>query len=172
MPDSKLLIITTGGTLDKRYDPIKGQFGFGDDTHLEQILAQSYCRTAPRIHKAMLIDSLDMVDSDRLRLAEICKLAPETRIVITHGTDQMVETARVISQSVRRKKKTVVLTGAMVPWALGNSDAPFNLGTAMAFAQLLEPNVYISMHGRAFPWNSTYKDRAEGGFRDISETSG
>jgi L-asparaginase len=167
MSDNDVLLIATGGTMDKLYNPIKGELTFGAGTQLEKILQQGQCRFPPRIRPAMLMDSLDMVDSDRIRIAEVCNREPEKRIVITHGTDTMVESARIVAERV--KGKTIVLTGALTPWSMGNSDAAFNIGTALAYAQILPPNVYIAMHGRYFHWDRVLKDRDEGGFREIDD---
>jgi L-asparaginase len=117
------------------------------------------------IRTVMLVDSLDMSEADRELIAENCLQAPESRIVITHGTDTMVETARVVASRVTGK--TVVLTGAMVPYAFGSSDGLFNLGSALSFAQALPPGVYVAMNGRYFPWDRVQKNRKTGVFEEI-----
>jgi L-asparaginase len=112
----------------------------------------------------MLVDSLDMTDADRELIAENCAQAPEPGIVVTHGTDTMVETAQVIARRV--SGKTVVLTGAMVPYAFGSSDGLFNLGSAISFAQVLPPGVYVAMNGRCFAWDHVRKNRETGVFEE------
>jgi L-asparaginase len=136
-------------------------------------LGRSHVETT--IETLMMIDSLDMTDADRARIAESCRRCPESRIVITHGTDTMVETARVIAswgppsggpaQIVRAK--TVVLTGAMVPYAFGSSDGLFNLGSALSCAEVLAPGVYIAMNGQHFAWDRVRKNRETGVFERV-----
>ena len=119
------------------------------------------------IRTVMLIDSLDMSEADREIIARTCLQAPESRVLVTHGTDTMVETARVIASRV--EGKTVVLTGAMVPYAFGSSDGLFNLGSALSFAQVLPPGVYVAMNGRYFPWDRVSKNRKTGVFEEVGE---
>jgi L-asparaginase len=116
----------------------------------------------------MMIDSLQMTDIDRRVILERCAGAPEERIVITHGTDTMEATARVLGEKL--SGKTVVLTGAMVPYTFGSSDGMFNLGTALAFVQTLTPGVYVAMNGRCFSWNQVRKNRQEGVFESLNES--
>ncbi len=156
-------IIVTGGTFDKDYDEIRGVLTFRD-THLPEILRYVRCTLEVEVERNQLIDSLDMQVSNRLQILESCRQAPEGRIVITHGTDTMVETARVLGEAAL--PKTIVLTGAMVPYAFGNSDAVFNLGCAMAAVQLLPPGVYIAMNGRIFPWDNVRKVTSRGVFEE------
>jgi L-asparaginase len=157
-------IIVTGGTFDKTYDEISGRLSFGT-THLPEMLRLGRSRVETTIESLMMIDSLDMTDTDRARIVQSCIHCPETRIVITHGTDTMVETARVVAQAV--SGKTVVLTGAMVPYAFGSSDGLFNLGSALSFAEVLSPGVYIAMNGQHFPWNRVRKNRETGVFERV-----
>ena len=157
-------IIVTGGTFDKRYDEIRGQLSF-DSTHLPEMLRLGRSRVETTIDTLMMIDSLDMTDEDRARVARRCAQCAETRIVITHGTDTMVETARAVAEVVR--DKTVVLTGAMVPYAFGSSDGLFNLGSALSFAEVLPAGVYIGMNGQHFAWNEVRKNRESGVFERI-----
>jgi L-asparaginase len=157
-------IIVTGGTFDKRYDEIRGQLSF-DRTHLPEMLRLGRSRVETTIETLMMIDSLDMADEDRARVARSCAQCAETRIVITHGTDTMVETARAVAEVVR--DKTVVLTGAMVPYAFGSSDGLFNLGSALSFAEVLPAGVYIAMNGQHFPWDKVRKNRESGVFERI-----
>jgi len=154
-------IIVAGGTFDKTYDEINGRLSFGT-THLPEMLRLGRSRVETTIETLMMIDSLDMTDADRARIAHSCAHCPETRIVITHGTDTMVETARVVAQAV--SGKTVVLTGAMVPYAFGSSDGLFNLGSALSLAEVLPPGVYIAMNGQHFAWDRVRKNRETGVF--------
>ncbi|HEY7187382.1 MAG TPA: asparaginase domain-containing protein [Vicinamibacterales bacterium] len=156
-------VIVTGGTFDKTYDEINGRLSFAT-THLPEMLRLGRSRVETTIESLMMIDSLDMTDADRARIAQSCIRCPETRIVITHGTDTMVETARVVAQGV--SGKTVVLTGAMVPYAFGSSDGLFNLGSALSFAEVLPPGVYIAMNGQHFPWDRVRKNRQTGVFEN------
>lgn len=157
-------VFVTGGTFDKEYDEIRGRLYF-QDTHIPQMLELGRCRVAVEIRTLMMVDSLDMTDSDRDLIARHCVDAPENRIVITHGTDTMVETAAVLATSVR--DKTMVLTGAMIPIAFGSSDGLFNLGGAIAAVQVLEPGVYLVMNGRVFDWDRVRKNRATGMFERV-----
>jgi L-asparaginase len=154
-------IIVTGGTFDKTYDEINGRLSFAT-THLPEMLRLGRSRVETTIETLMMIDSLDMTEADRARIAHSCAHCPETRIVITHGTDTMVETARVVAQIVR--DKTIVLTGAMVPYAFGSSDGLFNLGSALSFAEVLPAGVYIAMNGQHFMWDRVRKNRETGVF--------
>ncbi|MBI5625484.1 MAG: asparaginase [Elusimicrobia bacterium] len=156
-------IFVTGGTFDKEYDELTGALFFRR-THLSEMLRLGRCRVPVRVSTLMMIDSLNMKDRDRKAVLKACADAAEHRIVVTHGTDTMVETARVLGPSVRGK--TVVLTGAMVPYKFGSSDGMFNLGSALSFAQVLAPGVYIAMNGKCFTWNNAAKDRAKGEFRE------
>jgi L-asparaginase len=154
-------IVVTGGTFDKTYDEIKGSLSFGA-THLPEMLRLGRSRVETTIETLLMIDSLDMTDADRGRIVTACAGCPEDRIVITHGTDTMVETARAVAHGVR--DKTIVLTGAMVPYAFGSSDGLFNLGSALSFAEVLPPGVYIAMNGQHFPWDRVRKNRESGVF--------
>ena len=156
-------IFVTGGTFDKQYDEINGRLAF-KDSQLPEMLRLGRCKVDVVIRTIMLVDSLDMTDADRELIAQNCLQSPESRIVITHGTDTMVETARVIASRV--EGKTVVLTGAMVPYAFGSSDGLFNLGSALSFAQVLPPGVYVAMNGRYFPWDRVSKNRKTGVFEE------
>jgi len=157
-------IIVTGGTFDKTYDEIRGVLSF-EDTHLPEMLRLGRSCVEVRMQTLMMLDSLEMTDADRELIVRHCVLSPETRIVITHGTDTMVETARIIAAGVQGK--TVVLTGAMIPYAFGSSDGLFNLGSALSFAQVLPAGVYVAMNGQHFEWNRVRKNRATGVFEGI-----
>ncbi|MGA2378033.1 MAG: asparaginase domain-containing protein [Spirochaetia bacterium] len=156
-------IIITGGTFDKHYDEIRGSLTF-KDSHLPEILKFVRCTVPIEVELNQLIDSLDMHTSNRLRVLESCRRASEERIVITHGTDTMVETAAVLGEA--GLAKTVILTGAMVPYIFNNSDAVFNLGCALTAVQLLPHGVYIAMNGRVFGWDRVRKNRELGVFEE------
>ena len=155
-------ILVTGGTFDKEYDELSGKLFFRD-THLPEMLRLGRCRVETTVEVVLMIDSLEMGEEDRRRVLARCREAPEPRIVVTHGTDTMVETARVLAAG-GLAGKTVVLTGAMVPYAFGSSDGLFNLGSALSFAQALAPGVFVAMNGRCFPWDRVRKDREHGIF--------
>jgi L-asparaginase len=154
-------ILVCGGTFDKQYDEITGRLYF-KDTHVSEMLRLGRSRVPVVVEALMMIDSLEMRDDDRARVAAACLRCEESRILITHGTDTMVETAAALAREVHGK--TVVLTGAMVPYAFGSSDGLFNLGSALSFAQVLPPGVYVAMNGTAFPWNRVRKNRESGVF--------
>jgi L-asparaginase len=158
-------IVVTGGTFDKEYNELDGTLFF-KDTHVTEMLRLGRSRVEVSIHTLMMMDSLDMTDADRARIVEECRSAPEAHIVITHGTDTMVDTARALAASLLpgAAGKTIVLTGAMVPYAFGSSDGLFNLGSALSFVQVLPPGVYLAMNGRFFNWDAVEKDRTAGVF--------
>jgi L-asparaginase len=158
-------ILITGGTFDKEYDERNGQLFF-KDTHVAEMLRLGRCRVEATIRTVMLMDSLEMTEADRALIAHHCAHAQENRILVTHGTDTMVETAAAIADAV--SEKTVVLTGAMIPYAFGSSDGLFNLGSALSFAQILPAGVYIAMNGKWFPWNRVRKNRERGEFEEIA----
>ena len=154
-------IFVTGGTFDKTYDEIHGRLAFGD-THLPEMLTLGRSRVSVTIRTLMMVDSLDMTDADRESIVRNCAQCEESRIVVTHGTDTMVETARALAAGV--KDKTIVLTGAMIPYAFGSSDGLFNLGSALSFAQVLPAGVYIAINGQHFAWDTVRKNRETGVF--------
>lgn len=157
----RLRLIVTGGTFDKEYNELDGSLFFRK-THLREMLALGRCRVPLRVETLMMIDSLNMRPANRRRVLDACRKAPEKRLVITHGTDTLVETARLLGRNL--SGKTVVLTGAMIPYKFGSSDGMFNLGSAVAFAQSLPSGVYVAMNGRAFAWDRVRKNRAKGEF--------
>jgi L-asparaginase len=157
-------VLVTGGTFDKEYDELAGNLFF-QDTHVQEMLRLGRCHVPVAVATVMMVDSLEMTDADRRAILTRCLEAPEDRIVVTHGTDTMVETAEVIAAGLAGK--TVVLTGAMVPYAFGSSDGLFNLGSALSFVQALPAGVYIAMNGRCFDWNRVRKNRASGTFEAI-----
>ena len=158
-------IIITGGTFDKRYDELKGVLNF-KDSHLPDILRQVRITERVEIEINQLVDSLEMGDESRESILEACRRSAEDRIVITHGTDRMVETAKVLGKA--GLAKTVVLTGAMVPYSVAGSDALFNLGCAFQAVQLLPAGVWLSMNGRVFPWNGVKKNYEKGVFEELA----
>ncbi len=156
-----LRIFVTGGTFDKTYDEINGRLSFAD-THLPEMLRLGRCRLDVSVRTVMMVDSLEMTDADRQTILANCRQAPESRIVVTHGTDTMVETARALAAGV--EGKTIVLTGAMIPYAFGSSDGLFNLGSALSFVQILPAGVYVAMNGKHFRWDQVRKNRKTGVF--------
>jgi L-asparaginase len=156
-------IFITGGTFDKAYNELTGELFF-KDSHLPEMLKLGRSNLDVQVRTLMMIDSLQMTDADRQSILRQCLQAPESRIVITHGTDTMVDTAAVLARGIA--DKTVVLTGAMIPYKFGSSDGLFNLGSALAFAQTLPPGVYVAMNGRYFEWNRVRKNRRTGMFEE------
>jgi L-asparaginase len=162
----RIQIFVTGGTFDKEYNELTGELFF-KSTHIRDMLERGRCLLAIDIETIMMIDSLQMTDAQRQTILERCLAAPHRRIVITHGTDTMEQTAGVLGKAIR--DKTIVLTGAMVPYTFGSSDGMFNLGTALAFAQVLEPGVYVAMNGRWLRWEVAHKNRELGIFEPADE---
>jgi L-asparaginase len=157
-------IIVTGGTFDKRYDEIEGTLSF-QETHLPIILRQVRVTVPVQVETNQLIDSLHMKMQDRLRILEACRQAPESQIIVTHGTDTIVETAQLLGEA--ELPKTIVLTGAMVPYTVYGSDSLFNLGGSVTAVQLLGQGVYIVMNGRIFDWDNVRKNRSMGTFEPL-----
>ena len=162
MPDP-VQIFVTGGTFDKEYNELTGELYF-QNTHVHDMLHLGRCRVEVEVEALMMIDSLQMTDADRAYILDRCRRTPRRRIVITHGTDTMEQTAALLGANI--SGKTVVLTGAMVPYKFGSSDGLFNLGTALAFVQTLEAGVYVAMNGKYFAWDSVRKNRELGVFED------
>jgi L-asparaginase len=157
-------ILITGGTFDKEYDELTGKLFF-KDTHIQEMLGLGRCRLDVAVRTVMMVDSLEMTDADRDTILANCRQSPESQIVVTHGTDTMVETARVLAAGAR--EKTIVLTGAMVPYAFGSSDGLLNLGSALSFVQVLPAGVYIAMNGRCFRWDRVRKNTTLGVFEEM-----
>lgn len=157
-------ICVTGGTFDKEYDELKGDLAF-KETQVRHVLTRGRCRLDVAVEVLMLVDSLQMTDAQRAEIVARCAGAAEQRVVVTHGTDTMVETAKALAAGA--PGKTIVLTGAMVPYAFGSSDGLFNLGSALSFVQLLPPGVYVAMNGHCFAWDNVRKNRAAGEFEAI-----
>jgi L-asparaginase len=160
-------IFVTGGTFDKEYDEINGRLFF-KDSHVTEMLRLGRSAVEVEARTLMMIDSLEMSDEDRALILHACQTCPDDRIVITHGTDTMSVTAGVLGRSGAGAKKTIVLTGAMIPYKFGSSDGLFNLGASLAFAQSLPPGVYVAMNGRVFNWDNVMKDKRTGEFRELS----
>src|SRR6187431_3540034 len=159
-------IFVTGGTFDKTYDEIEGKLTF-TDTHLNEMLQLGRSQVDVSVRTLMMVDSMAMTADDRAIIVRNCLTCEESRIVVTHGTDTMVETAAALAAGV--PDKTIVLTGAMVPYAFGSSDGLFNLGSALSFVQVLPPGVYIAMNGRCFKWDRVRKNRERGEFEEIPQ---
>ena len=157
-------ILVTGGTFDKDYDELSGQLFF-KDSHIAEMLRLGRSRVEVTIRTVMMIDSLEMTEADRALIVQNCAQCTEERIVVTHGTDTMTETAAALAAAV--SGKTVVLTGAMIPYAFGSSDGLFNLGSALSFVQILPPGVYLAMNGKCFPWDRVRKNRERGEFEEL-----
>jgi L-asparaginase len=157
-------ILVTGGTFDKEYNELNGTLFF-KDTHLPEMLRLGRCKLEVQIRTLMLVDSLDMTGEDRKLIVDHCAKMKDERILITHGTDTMDQTARTLAEA--NLPKTIVLTGAMIPYKFGSSDGLFNLGSALAFVQTLPHGVYVAMNGRYFLWDSVRKNRSTGEFEEI-----
>lgn len=162
-------IVITGGTFDKEYDELSGRLFFRE-SHVAEMLKLGKCRLDVTLRTVMMVDSLDMTGADRELILHACRSAPEERIVVTHGTDTMVETAAFLAAS--GLAKTIVLTGAMKPYAFGSSDGLFNLGSALSFAQTLPHGVYLAMNGMWFSWDRVRKNRELGVFEAVSPAAG
>ena len=158
-------IFVTGGTFDKEYNELTGQLFF-KDTHVNEILKLGRSRLDISVRTLMLIDSLEMTDSDRNIIMESCQCCEEDHILITHGTDTMTDTAQVLAE--QKINKTIVITGAMIPYKFGSSDGLFNLGSALAFTQSLPHGVYIAMNGRYYDWNNCRKNKLTGFFEEVN----
>lgn len=157
-------ILITGGTFDKEYDEINGKLYF-KETHVSEMLKLGRCTVPVVVRTLMMIDSLEMTDEDRHSIALNCRKCEEQSVLITHGTDTMQQTAEYLAKE--EIPKTIVLTGAMIPYAFGSSDGFFNLGSSLAYAQSLPHGVYVVMNGKAFNWNSVRKNKKTGFFEEI-----
>lgn len=161
-------IFVTGGTFDKEYNYLTGELYF-KDTHLKEMFDRGRCGVEIDIKTLMMVDSLSMREEDQSIIIHNCKKTPASRIILTHGTDRMVETARSLAEA-DIEDKTIVLTGAMIPYAFGmSSDGFFNLGSALAFVQVLPPGVYVVMNGRFFDWDRVRKNRQTGNFEELPD---
>ncbi len=161
-------VFVTGGTFDKEYNFITGELFF-KDTHLKEMFERGRCTVDVDIKTLMMVDSLEMTDEDRSIMLHNCRKNPHKSIIITHGTDRIVATAKELAEA-NIEGKTIILTGAMIPYAFGtSSDGFFNLGSAMAFSQSLPPGVYVVMNGRYFDWDNVRKNRRTGNFEELGE---
>ena len=166
--DTKITILVTGGTFDKEYNEITGELFFSK-SHIKEMLDLGRCRISDLkidIKKLMLKDSLDMEDIDRQLILDACLQTNTHKIVITHGTDTMTETAKTLSENIR--DKTIVFTGAMIPYKFGSSDGLFNLGSALTAVQILDSGIYIAINGNIFKWDKVKKNRKKGVFESIN----
>jgi len=161
----QIQILITGGTFDKEYNELNGELFFRD-THLKKMLSQGRSQLDVNIRSLMMIDSLEMTDVDREIILTHCQKSSTDKIVITHGTDTMVETAQYLADNLQ--DKTIVLTGAMIPIVFGSSDGLFNMGAALAYVQTLEPGIYIAMNGQYFSYDNVRKNKAKGLFETIN----
>jgi len=159
-----LRILVTGGIFDKRYDAAGGTLGFGE-SHVPSIVERARLAGPVCVQVIMLIDSLEMLDTHRRQVLDACRAAPEESVVVVHGTDTMVETGAMLGNAAL--PKTIVLTGAMVPYSVEDSDASFNLGAAVAFARSLPHGVWVAMNGVAHPWSDVRKNRSAGIFESL-----
>jgi L-asparaginase len=159
-------IFVTGGTFDKEYDELTGTLYF-KTTHIQEMLQRGRCHLDLSIDVLMMLDSLELTDAHRASIVQACRDCGESQIVISHGTDTMTLTAAALALGV--PNKTIVLTGAMVPYAFGSSDGLFNLGSALSFVQTLAPGVYVAMNGRCFRWDNVRKNRDVGVFEAIDD---
>jgi L-asparaginase len=160
----EILILVTGGTFDKEYNELTGELFF-KDTHVREMLGLGRNLVPTVVHTLMMKDSLNMNDEDRRLIADHCKHVKQDHIIITHGTDTMVETSVYLNREIR--EKTIVLTGAMIPYKFGSSDGLFNLGSALALVQTLKEGVYIAMNGRCFHPANVRKNKEDGVFEEL-----
>ena len=169
MGDNKLKyikIFATGGTFDKKFNEISGELYF-KETNLFKLLELGRSQMNVKIETLMMIDSLKMTDTERSYILEKCRKEKTNQIIITHGTDTMVETAKIIAQKI--KDKVIIFTGAMIPIKFGSSDGLFNLGSALSFIQVINPGVYVTMNGRYFKWDNVRKNKELGIFERIKK---
>ena len=157
----QIKILVTGGTIDKVYNELTGELTF-DNSHLNEMLERSRSTVDIDSEVLFLKDSLDMTNEDRNLILSKCLECNENKVVITHGTDTMVETAQLLGEEI--KDKVVILFGSMIPYSIDNSDALFNLGVALSAVQSKENGVYITMNGKVFNWNNVYKNKDKGLF--------
>jgi len=163
--NQSIRILVTGGTFDKEYNMINGSLHF-EETHVPEMLQLGRCKLDIEVRTIMMIDSLDMTEADRASILYQCEASKESKIVITHGTDTMAETAAYLAK--RKLDKTIILTGAMIPYKFGSSDGFFNLGSALAFVQTLESGVYVVMNGRYYDWDNVRKNNQTGYFEELN----
>ncbi|MBU3676065.1 MAG: asparaginase [Chitinophagaceae bacterium] len=160
----QIQLFITGGTFDKEYDLINGKLYF-TNSHVAEILQRGRNTTDVQVTQLMMMDSLDMGEHERQQIVNACKNCTQNHIIITHGTDTMVETGKALLQE--GLNKTIVITGAMIPYTFGSSDGLFNMGSAMAFVQTLPQGVYLAMNGRFYPANAVRKNKETGYFEAL-----
>jgi L-asparaginase len=159
-------IFVTGGTFDKEYNELNGTLYF-KKTHLHEMLELGRSQLKVDIETLMMQDSLEMSDDDRNSIVQRCFESNEDKILITHGTDTMIKTAKLLATKIN--SKTIVLTGAMIPYKFGSSDGLFNLGSALSFLQSLPHGIYIAMNGNIFSWDNVKKNKAIGLFLHLED---
>ena len=157
-------IFATGGTFDKEYNEINGELFF-KKTNLSQLLELGRCKLDVKVETLMMVDSLEMSNTNRKYIVNKCKKENTQRIIVTHGTDTIVDTAKLLAENIN--DKTIILTGAMIPIKFGSSDGLFNLGSALSFVQVLEAGIYVTMNGRYFLWDNVRKNKKLGIFEKI-----
>lgn len=153
----RIRLVLSGGTIDKHYNMHNGALGF-EESHIRDALEQGRCMADVVTQSVMMKDSLEMTEADRELIRQACQDSDESKLVITHGTDTMVATAGVLAAAGLGEAKTIVLTGAMVPYIMKHSDGPFNLGCAITAVQCLPPGVYIAINGEVFSWDNVVKN--------------
>ena len=159
-------ILLTGGTFDKLYSVDEGELSF-EESHVEEMLDRANVTTEIVVEELMLKDSLDISEDEREQILQACEACEEESVLITHGTDTMIETAELLGEA--GIDKTIVLVGAMIPYTVRDSDAFFNLGFALSAVQLAPDGVYIAMNGELFDWDNVRKNYDEGRFECIEE---
>ena len=160
----KIKIFITGGTFDKEYNELTGELYF-KNSHMYELLELGRCRLDVDIETLMMVDSIEMSKTERNYIIQKCIEEPLKQIIITHGTDTMVKTARILADAVN--DKTIVLTGAMIPVRFGSSDGLFNMGSALSFVQALPSGVYIAMNGQIFNQENGRKNKKLGIFEEM-----
>ncbi len=158
-------LILTGGTIDKHYNESNGELDF-TETHLPEVLSLGRNQADIEIEQVMLLDSLEMTDDNRQTILKACKKSSQDKLLITHGTDTIVETATVLGKA--NIDKTIVLVGAMIPFVFKHSDAVFNMGFALGAVQCLSHGVYVAMNGKVFDWDAVIKNREQGIFETLA----
>ena len=162
--NSKIKIFITGGTFDKEYNELTGELYF-NYTHMHELLKLGRCKVNVDIETIMMVDSLDMTKTQRNTIVQKCMEEPLKTIIITHGTDTMVKTAYALAENIN--DKTIILTGAMIPFKFGSSDGLFNMGSALAYAQALNKGIYIAMNGQIFNYQNVKKNTDLGVFEEL-----
>ncbi len=160
----KIKIFITGGTFDKEYNEQTGKLYF-KNSHIYELLELGRCRLDVDIETLMMVDSIEMSKTERNYIIQKCIEEPIKQIIITHGTDTMVKTARILAEA--DIEKTIVLSGAMIPVRFGSSDGLFNMGSALSFVQVLSPGVYIAMNGQIFNQENVRKNKKLGIFEEM-----